>query len=139
MIDYDLVPEIVKELKRVARHCAGASTCSGLGTIIELAQIDPQMYWVDRGSEVEKFLIKCLKSFDENVQFTKVRCIEPDEFKQAMTMYLGLTVEWLGVKMNDRSMETMDFLRLPYTYSTWRKYREILFEALAKHILEYTA
>lgn len=141
MNEDDLFPYVVDDLRRLAKR-PGTRQLAAMHAVIELAGLTPttQMItmgydWIDLGNDVREFLWQSLKGFNQPV-WCYVRELEPAEFSVAMGLALGLYVSTTIGSVKDRRMQTMLYLQMPYEYETWRKYEVILFEALARHILE---
>jgi hypothetical protein len=146
VIDYGQVPLLVKELKLIARTGATPARLASMGALAELAgahrrDIDE---WADHAKEVRKFLIDCIESYNTPVFWTEAKhWVKPEGFRLAMYIILGLSNSdrYLIKSAKERYVQAAIIMGLPYGYETFRKprYSGLCFQALAEHILRYTA
>src|SRR5215217_1190357 len=123
MIDYELVPDLMDEIKLMARRGLSQNCITQLYIIMEQADIDPEMYELgDLDLKVTRWLWRCVDAFEGQVQYGR-RLIKAEECREAIRINLGFDISRSGgMSSKDRCEATLRYLRLPYTYSTWRKY-----------------
>ena len=135
------VGDIFKDLKRLARRGPTRECLASLYSLIGRCGLDElhTINWESIGDAVRNLLFDSIDSFDQRV-YCKIRWLEPEEFREGLFFALGLATDTAG-SAEDRYIQTALLLRMPYAYHTWRRdtYSGILFEALARHIVERTA
>jgi len=132
------LPEVVKEVQIVAK--CGVKDTERLGILLRLSMmagakgIHPDLH--DAGTNVRELLERRIDGLYRPIWCVST-VLRPFQFQVAMKISLGFKdADGYKLSVKERSQYTAQFLRLPYSYETWRKYRMVMFEAFARQMLE---